>query len=133
MITSKITEIKEVKPYTNEYGTTFYHNLVMDNGDKINIGKKSECKVGWELTYEIIGDEQQEYRKAKAVQKEQGNYTPKPSTDNLKGIKIGHAITNAVNLHISQGSSQENQNIKDSIKDYAKLIYDISEELNTEI
>ena len=69
MKTSKIKEIIEVKPHTNNYGTTHYHNLVMENGDKINIGKKTEQKVAWELTYEIV-DTQQEYNKAKAVKKE---------------------------------------------------------------
>ena len=39
----------------------------MDNGDKLDIGKQKEQQVGWELTYEIIGDGQQEYNKAKAV------------------------------------------------------------------
>ena len=54
MKTSKIKTVVSIKPHqTEKYGTTFYHNLEMENGDKINIGKKKEQKVGWELTYEI--------------------------------------------------------------------------------
>jgi hypothetical protein len=42
----------------------------MDNGDKINIGKKKKLETGTELTYELTGgaDDQQEYKKAKSVQ-----------------------------------------------------------------
>ena len=42
MKTSKIKEVNEIKPYTNTHGTTLYHSLTMENGDKINIGKKKE-------------------------------------------------------------------------------------------
>lgn len=71
MKTSKIKEVTSVKPHTNAHGTTQYHCLVMENGDKINIGKKSIQQVGWELTYELTGgdDGQQEFKKAKAAQK----------------------------------------------------------------
>jgi len=78
--TAKVTEINgEPKPFTNSYGTTYYHNLVMDNGDRINIGKKSQVQVGWELTYELTGEDdgQQEYLKAKSAKRE-GDF--KPST-----------------------------------------------------
>jgi len=67
MITSKIKEVVSVKPHENSYGITLYHSLLMENGDKINIGKKKEQLVGWELTYEIVEKGQQEYNKAKAV------------------------------------------------------------------
>ena len=137
MKTSKIKTVVEIKSHTNDYGETFYHNLEMENGDKINIGKKKEQLVGWELTYEVTG-EGQEYNKAKSVQQE--NFTPavkQVHNDNLKGVKIGHAITNAVSLHCALGSIKGDDHIelssKDSIKEYAKMIYQISEELNTEI
>ena len=96
---SKIKRIETMKPYTGAHGTTIYHNLEMDNGDKINIGKKKEQQVGWELTYEII-DAGQEYNKAKAVKEEGGSYSagPKKNDDYVKGIEVGHAINNAVNL-----------------------------------
>jgi|TARA_R110002020_G_C16213159_1_gene767148 hypothetical protein len=76
--TSKIKEVVNIKPHTNNYGTTYYHNLQMENGDKINLGKKKEQQVGWELTYEIIEEGQQEFNKAKAVAPEgfKSNGTP---------------------------------------------------------
>ena len=65
----KTSKIKEVVNVSEPYGKfkTLYHNLVMDNGDKINIGKVKEQIVGWELTYEIVEEGQQEFNKAKSV------------------------------------------------------------------
>ena len=68
---SKIKEIVEINSYENSYGITYYHNLIMENGDMINIGKKKEQQVGWELDYEIT-DDQQEFNKAKGIPLEQG-------------------------------------------------------------
>lgn len=84
MKTAKIKEVVSTKPFTNSFGTTHYHCLVMDNGDEINIGKKDIQKVGWELTYELTGgdDGQQKFKKAKSVKKEEGapNQTTTHST-----------------------------------------------------
>ena len=68
MKTSKIKEVANMNPWTSNTGKTIiYHSLVMENGDKINIGKMKEQQVGWELSYEITEQGQQEYNKAKAV------------------------------------------------------------------
>ena len=93
MKTSKIKTVVSIKPHqTQKYGTTFYHNLEMENGDKINIGKKKEQKIGWELTYEITEQGQQEYNKAKAVAPESfnksNNYTPSNSSNDDRQLLI---------------------------------------------
>lgn len=93
MKTSKIKTVVSIKPHqTQKYGTTFYHNLEMENGDKINIGKKKEQQVGWELTYEITEQGQQEYNKAKAVAPESfnksNNYTPSNSSNDDRQLLI---------------------------------------------
>ena len=72
--TAKIINVKNVSEPYGKY-KTLYHNVEMDNGDKINIGKAKEQQVGWELTYKIVGDGQQEYNKAQAVQPEGGFHT----------------------------------------------------------
>ncbi len=73
--TSKILEVRNVSTWNGPNGTVYYHHLVMDNGDKIDIGKKSELKTGWEVTYSITGDPgQQEFTKAKSEKKEGGNF-----------------------------------------------------------
>jgi spermidine/putrescine-binding protein len=76
----KTAKIKNVKDVSEPYGKykTLYHNIEMDNGDKINIGKVKEQQVGWELTYKIVEQGQQEYNKAKSVQPE-GGFTPSKS------------------------------------------------------
>mgnify|MGYP003152686036 CR=1 FL=1 len=81
IITSKIESVVSIKEVQTAYGLILYHNLEMENGDKISIGKKKEQQLGWELTYEITGDGQQEYDTARSVQKDGGNYTPN-STSN---------------------------------------------------
>lgn len=78
--TSKIKQVVSTKPFTNSYGTVHYHCLVMENGNKINIGKKSIQKEGWELTYEITEQGQQEYDKAVSVKLDQLPTQSKPTT-----------------------------------------------------
>jgi hypothetical protein len=53
--TSTIKEIKGVKPWDGKHGKVYYFNLEMANGDKGEIGKKSETalKIGDPLTYEL--------------------------------------------------------------------------------
>jgi len=103
MKTSKIKTVVSIKPHqTEKYGTTFYHNLEMENGDKINIGKKKEQKVGWELTYEITEQGQHEYNKARAVAPESfnksNNYTPSNSSNDDRQLLIVRqsSITRAI-------------------------------------
>lgn len=105
--TSKIKEVVRTKDYTNTHGTIIYHDLIMENGDKIQIGKKALQKVGYELSYEIT-DEGHEYNKAKAIKPEEvsggqvQNYQPsKSGLDVQRAIIAQNALTNAVNYHSS--------------------------------
>ena len=104
--TSKIKEVVRTKDYTGAHGTIIYHDLVMDNGDKIQLGKKTSQKVGYELSYEII-DEGHEYNKAKAIKPEEvngGQATSQPSKSGLdvqRAIIAQNALTNSVNYHSS--------------------------------
>jgi len=69
--TAKVAQVVSTKPFNGSHGTIIYNNLVLDNGDKINIGKKTEMQVGWEISYSLTGgdDGQQEYKRAKAEKK----------------------------------------------------------------
>lgn len=73
---SKIKIVHSIKPTPDQYGNKYYC-LEMENGDKIEIGKKKEQQPGWELSYEITG-QGQEYNKAKSVQDD--NFTPNTQT-----------------------------------------------------
>ena len=101
MTTSKVKRVNDVKPYTNDYGTTLYHQLEMDNGDKINIGKKKEVQVGWELTYEIIETGQQEYQKAKAVKPEETSTFSGGKSDSVQKYIVRQSSLNRAIEHLS--------------------------------
>jgi len=127
MKTSKVVRINEIKPWGEGDRKTFYHNLEMENGDLINIGKKKELSIGEEITYEITGEGQNEYNKAKSVNPNfQQNSSNAPSPDNLKGIKIGHALNNSIQII---GFRQEEFS-KENIKLWAELVLEVADELN---
>jgi pSer/pThr/pTyr-binding forkhead associated (FHA) protein len=70
MKVSNVKEVKSFKLWTNPKTgmSIFYQDLILENGDKINIGKSKIQKEGWEIRYEIIGNEgEQEFTKAKAT------------------------------------------------------------------
>lgn len=109
--TSKVKEVVNVKPYTNNYGTTHYHLLVMENGDKINIGKKKELQVGWEITYEIIEEGQQEYNKAKSAQPENTSFKSKKNTNNsVSSFALSYAKDWCLGIHHA-GEPQTPENV----------------------
>jgi len=88
----KTSKIKTVVNVSEPYGkfNTLYHNLEMENGDKINIGKVKLQQVGWELIYEITEQGQQEFNKAKSVQKEYPSNFNTQSTkpDNVQDLIV---------------------------------------------
>jgi hypothetical protein len=52
---SKIKRVINVREYNGSYGTTFYHTLELENGDKGSIGKSKPdaLKPGDVLRYEV--------------------------------------------------------------------------------
>lgn len=130
----KVKEVKSIKEWSNDKGTVYYHNLVMENGDKINIGKRKKLSIGDQIDYEIIGDKdgngnyQQEYPKAKTIQP----FKPKFDT---KGIEVGHAINNAVNMlcaGVVFENVDESLSTGNKIMEYARNILVISQKLKNE-
>lgn len=132
MKTSTVKQVTSVKSWNSPNGEILYHMLVMDNDDKINIGKKKKVEVGQELTYEIIGDVgQHEYTKAKSAKKEfKGGF-------DSKGVEVGHAINNAVNL-ICAGVELESvelagyKNNEEKIYRYANMVMMIANKMRNE-
>ena len=140
MKTSKITEVIKVSewmnPKTNKL--TYYHHLVMENGDKIDIGKLSKMEVGTEMNYEITST-QYEFNKARAVWNQGGynsnSFNKDPKTQNkidyfaayqracLYFIMKGHKATdieldNQINSIISKASGQTeeiNKTVKEEL------------------
>lgn len=110
--------------YTMEDGTILKANH-KENTPRFPIGSVVDYEITFTNQYGNLG----KLSKPEDGQGQQGSI--KSYVDNTKGMKIGHAITNAVNMYIALGSSDLDR--KEAIKDYAKLIYQISEELNNEL
>lgn len=64
--TSKVASVTDTKEWGEGDRKTIYHNLVMENGDKINIGKKKNLQPGDTISYEVTEVGQQEYCKSKS-------------------------------------------------------------------
>ena len=132
MKTSKIKVIKDIKEYNGQHGTVFYHLLEMDNGDKINIGKKKKLQVGFELNYEIIGDiGQHEYTKAKTV-----NPEFKKGGFDVKGVQAGHSVNCAI-YAIQAGLEFEdidpNMKMENKIYKIALIMHNITSQVQKDI
>jgi hypothetical protein len=124
MKTAKITKVVSKKDFTNSYGTTIYHQLQMDNGDKIEIGKKKELKEGWELTYEIT-DDGFEYHKAKSVQPlPQTTATNTTTQSNPSGLNVQNLIVAQSSLSSAVEFCKNNALSEDrDVLDTADLFY----------
>lgn len=122
--TAKIKEVVRTKDYTGNHGTTIYHDLIMDNGDKINIGKKTLQKVGWELSYEIVDEQSGEFMKSKSIKPEevngQSNYTPSSSGLNVQNLIVAQScISSACVLH-----QQSMEGTAENVLQTAQKFYD---------
>ena len=95
MKTSRIKEVVSSKPHSNG---NIYHNLILENGDKINIGKRKEQKVGWEISYEIVDEQSGEFKQSKSVQAQN---TP-PSNNSFSGSQNEYKGLNVQSLIVAQ-------------------------------
>ena len=120
---SKIKEVGNAKEFKNSFGTTIYQDLTMENGDKINIGKKALQKVGWELTYEIVDEQSGEFMKSKSV-KPEGFVAQSTTQSSSNGVNTQNlivaqnSITNAVKFLEADTTASD----KDVIE-YAEKFY----------
>lgn len=112
---AKVAQVVDVKPWGEGSRQTFYHNLVMDNGHKINIGKKKTLIVGDALNYEVTEVGQQEFNKCKAWNPEynnnapQSNYTPKKSS---QSNNASFALSYAKDVYVAHGGESPDNSIK---------------------
>lgn len=123
MKTSKIKEVKATKEWTSSNGTTIYHSLVMENGEKIQIGKKKLQAVGTELTYEITDEQSGEFMKAKSVAPEgfvtQKSSSAQPNVQNL--IIAQSSLASACNL-LSQSSKATSEEALRIAEEFYKFV-----------
>lgn len=97
--TAQVEEILYIKEYDGKYGKTFYHEILLSNGDKGEIGKKVSggVKVGDSITYTL---ETGEYgNKIKEVRDFNGNgnggskggYSRAPESDKYPSFALSYA------------------------------------------
>ena len=69
METSKVKSITGTKKRAGTNGDVFYHSLEMENGDKVNVGKKTDnfFKVGDEIKYEVVSTDERGVKKIKEI------------------------------------------------------------------
>ena len=109
MKTSKITQIKSQKQWKD----VTYYSLILENGDKINIGKKKPLSVGQDIVYEIDAndDGQQEFMKAKTPKVDSNGMQPNTSFTKSESrdesIYKCNSLNNAVALHAGGNASVE--------------------------
>ena len=124
------------------HGKTFYtYDYAFEDGNVLRASHLTQnpFQAGATVSYQPTKENQFGFY-GKVAKAEYGGDTdtdvqkrsPRKFDDNTRGIKIGHAINNAVIL-VSGVGCLEDMNHYDSIKEYAKMIYQISEELNNEI
>lgn len=127
MNTSKVKSVQGNGTYDSQYGTLYKFEYHLEDGATFTANHKTESPlpVGTEVDYEIKGTN--EYGSYGKISKHKEEF--KRGSGDLLGIKVGHALNCASVL--LQGTKYYNS--KEAIKNAAKLIYEISEELNKEL
>ncbi|MCP4989079.1 MAG: hypothetical protein GY928_24380 [Colwellia sp.] len=133
---SKVKSVQASGTWNGKDGTTFYRfDYVMEDDTSIQASHISEAhfKVGDEVDYEVTRTHET-YGKSGKVGKP-SDFQQKKEVDwdkREQGIKVGHAINNAVQMVIS-GYYKEGSTDEERIKNGARMIYRISAELNQEL
>ena len=142
---SKVKNVQGNGSFENQYGAEqpdgnkllfkfdyeFEDGISMMANHKTNI---SPFPVGTEVEYEVTRESEQ-FGKSGKVSKPSDFPPPPKKDDYIKGIEIGHAINNAVNL-LCSGTELDVQDktgtIEEKIYLYSKKIMLISERLKNE-
>ena len=120
MKTAKITEIWKAKKWEWPHGDVFYIPLTLDNGEKIQLGKKSETafKVWDTISYEVV----EEGKKWKEVK--ENSFKPKASNpDNNVWAMIGMAFKLAFEHMYDKTNYWETKNLAVRIFEDAMQVF----------
>jgi hypothetical protein len=146
MKTTKVKTVQGAGNFESKYGAEqtdgkkllFTYDYEFEDGTFLQANHKSvpaPFKVGDEVEYEVTRESEQYGKSGKVSRVDMSVYarpTPNQTQDNLKGIKIGHAITNAVQLYCSLPVSDRYGAPNGRLIELAKMILKIGEELNNE-
>jgi len=107
---SKVKHVTGNGSYENQYGAEqpdgkkllFKFEYTFEDGVTLNASHKTidpKFKVGDEVEYEVTKDHETYGKSGKVKKPDSGGYGAKNNNDDyVKGIEVGHAINNAVNL-----------------------------------
>ena len=140
---STVRSVQADGTWESKHGVLYSYEYTMSDGVSFKANHKSPgnaFKVGDHCTYSITKENQYgklgKIRHADYEKPDKFQYNPVAplgkGDDGLKGVKIGHAITNAVSLVCATGlvkDGDKSLSLKKSIKTYAELILQVSEEL----
>ena len=142
----KISKVKNVQgngSYENQYGAEqpdgkkllFKFDYDFEDGVSLSASHKTNVApfpIGTEVEYEVTRESDQ-YGKSGKVSKPQDFQGGKKDDSYIKGIEVGHAVNNAVNM-ICAGVELEVEwkNTEEKIYKYAKVIMAISNRLKAE-
>jgi hypothetical protein len=134
----KISKVKSVQgsgTYDSKFGLLYKFEYQMEDNTVLTANHKTEnsFKVGDEVEYEVKGSN--DYGSYGSVGKPKEQHQPQKSKDDyVKGIEVGHAVNNAVNL-ICAGVELDVKDVnsnEEKIYKYAKTIMAISNRLKKE-
>jgi len=143
---SKVKSVQGSGSFESQYGAEqpdgkkllFSYDYEFEDGTALSANHKTvpaPFKIGDTVEYEVTRESEQYGKSGKVSKPQEQSFqsSSAPSGDSLKGIKIGHAITNAVHIVMSQKTVVDgNEDMQKYIKHYAKMILKIGEELNNE-
>jgi hypothetical protein len=128
--TAKVVIIDSYKIWDGPNGTIYYCQCQMDNGDKIEIGKKAIPKEGWEMSYSIV-DTSQEWNKVKSEVKPIQAPTQQRPQSNQTQDKVGDSILFQVCLKVASELLTEHSITlpeASSVVEYARELAKLSKE-----
>jgi len=146
MITSKVKSVQGSGSFESQFGAEqpdgkkllFSYEYQFEDGIVLSANHKTvpaPFKKGDTVEYEVTRESEQ-YGKSGKVSKPQDQSFQKgsePSGDNLKGVKIGHAITNAVHIFCIDASNlNDTVFVSERIKELSRMILNLGKELNNE-
>lgn len=135
----KLSKVKTVQgngTWDSKYGLLYKFEYLMEDGQVIHANHKTQdgaFNVGETVEYEITNAQ---YNNGKVSKPQENDFKGGKKDDSyVKGIEVGHAINNAVNLicaGVDLEFSKSFPTNDEKIYEYAKRIMQISERLKNE-
>lgn len=130
---TKVKSVQANGTYQNKFGLLYKFDYEFEDGKSLSANHKTQegnFKPGDEVEYEIKGSN--DYGSWGSVSKPKEEF--KKNDDYVKGIEVGHAINNAVNMICAGVEFEDVTTTKtgQKIYEYAKHIMQISEKLKNE-